>query len=582
MAIHLRLLALAKGVVGMCCILTGFSEGRVWAQSCLTERASLDVNGQEISIGWNGAISAYGRFVTFTTTQALLPSDGNAALADIYLVDKTTGALDLISQTSQGVSGNNDSALRASISDDGRMVAFHSRATDLVPGLGNFEHAFVRDRALGLTSLVSVSTSGVEGDCIGNVRISGDGRYVVFPSYYGLLVPGDNNNCFDVFVRDLVSGTTDLVSISTTGTVGNNHSGGLDGGDISRDGRFVVFGSAATNLVSGYASPVGTIFRRDRVLGTTSVVSVGLAGQACNGPSEEPACSEDGQLVAFLSAASNVVVGDTNGQIDVFVRNMGTGRTERVNVSSTLSQANNWSTSPSISPDGRFVAFTSRATNLVPSDNNGAWDVFLHDRVTQQLERISVNANGIESNGDSYLLSLSRDAVEVVFHSIASNLVPGDSNLNFDVFHRRCGAPAGYCVAKVNSQGCVPAMSTLGIPMASGTQAFLLEAQQILNHKAGMLLYSTAGPNAAPFFGGTLCVLPPVKRTPGQNSGGSIAGVDCSGTFSIDFNAWIASGVNPALIAGCTVWAQYWSRDPGFPAPFNSSLTDAQTFVIWP
>ena len=97
-----------------------------------------------------------------------------------------------------------------------------------------------------------------------------------------------------------------------------------------------------------------------------------------------------------------------------------------------------------------------------------------------------------------------------------------------------------------------------------------------------MLLYSTAGPNAAPFFGGTLCVLPPVKRTPGQNSGGSIAGVDCSGTFSIDFNAWIASGVNPALIAGCTVWAQYWSRDPGFPAPFNSSLTDAQTFVIWP
>ncbi len=565
-----------------CCILMCALENAAPAQACLTNRVSLDANGQEIAYGYNGGIAAYGRFVTFTTSAALLPADNNAGTNDIYLVDTASGSLELISLTYQGGSGNLPSEMPADLSEDGRMVAFHSRATNMLPGQGTDENAFVRDRVLGLTRMVSVSSTGVEGGSVAQPRISGDGRYVVFVSLGAMLFPGDNNNRNDVFVRDLVAGTTELVSITSTGTVGNNDSGNIAGADISRGGRFVVFPSGATNLISGYVPAFMDIYLRDRLLGVTSVVSRGLNGQLSNGGSSQPVCSEDGQMIAFMSAASNLVSGDTNSKIDIFVRNIGTGMTDRVSVSSTLAQGNDWSTSPSISPDGRFVGFMSMATNLVPGDNNGAWDVFMHDRVTRQLERISVNANGLESNGDSYFLSMSRDAVELVFHSVGSNLVPGDTNLNSDVFHRRCGAPAGYCVAKVNSQGCVPAMSTLGIPMASGTQAFLLEAQQVLNHKAGMLLFSIAGPNAAPFGGGTLCLLQPVKRTPGQNSGGSIAGVDCSGTFSFDFNAWIASGVNPALVAGCTVWAQYWSRDPGFPAPFNSSLTDAQTFVIWP
>ena len=123
-------------------------------------------------------------------------------------------------------------------------------------------------------------------------------------------------------------------------------------------------------------------------------------------------------------------------------------------------------------------------------------------------------------------------------------------------------------------------MSASGIPSASGAQGFFLDAQLILNHKAGLLIYSTTGSNAAPFAGGTLCVLPPVRRTPGQNSGGSSVGVDCTGTFSFDFNAWIATGSNPALLAGATVWAQYWSRDPQ--SSWGTVLTDALGFYINP
>ncbi|HTF91140.1 MAG TPA: hypothetical protein VK843_22180, partial [Planctomycetota bacterium] len=229
-----------------------------------------------------------------------------------------------------------------------------------------------------------------------------------------------------------------------------------------------------------------------------------------------------------------------------------------------------------------FLGISSPASTLVPNDNNGVSDVFLFDRSTNQLERLSVDANGAESNGHSGWLALSRDAAELAFQCAGSNLVPSDTNGSYDIFHRRCSPPTGYCTAKINSAGCQPSTSTSGIPMASGTQPFLVKAKDVLNQKPGLLIYSTAGSNSVPFAGGTLCLLAPVRRTPGQNSGGSTAGIDCTGTFSFDFNAWIASGSNPNLLAGATVWAQYWSRDPGFPPPNNAGLTDAQTFLIWP
>lgn len=560
-------------------VLTASAQAGPWTLS----RVSLGPNGAEISVGgWEQAISPSGRLVAFFTMADLLPQDGNGT-ADIYILDTTTGLLELLSATTNGTSGIQPTFLQPDFSYDDRMVSFMTRA-DVVPGLADTYHAFVRDRWLGQTTLVSVSSSGIEGSCSGYCRISGDGRIAVFPTLETQLFPLDNNNAADIFTHDLVTGTTELISVSTSGTTGNGASGDFDGADISYDGRFVVFGSLASNLVPGYTPAFGDVYMRDRVLGTTSVISVGMAGQPSNWGSGYPRCSEDGQIVAFEGWGSNLVPGDTNGVGDIFVRDLINGTTTRVSVSSSGVEANDRSTGTALSGDGRFVAFSSLATNLVPGDTNGKWDAFVYDRFTSQLQRVSVAGNGVQASGDSHHPSLSRNAFDVVFQSDAPNLVPNDNNNTMDAFllrghHRQ---PTGYCTGMLNSQGCAPTISSLGIPTTSLPQGFLLTAQQVLNQKAGLLIYSTAGPAAAPFGGGTLCLLAPVRRTPGLNSGGSTSGVDCTGTFSFDFNAWIATGSDPALIAGAGVWAQYWSRDPGFAPPYNSNLTDARAFVLAP
>ncbi|HVS11630.1 MAG TPA: choice-of-anchor B family protein [Planctomycetota bacterium] len=143
--------------------------------------------------------------------------------------------------------------------------------------------------------------------------------------------------------------------------------------------------------------------------------------------------------------------------------------------------------------------------------------------------------------------------------------------------------PTSYCTAKVNSLACVPQIGFSGIPSASAGAGFSISAVNALNQKNGLLFYGKSGSQALPFQGGFLCVKAPTIRTPVQASGGTPQpGSDCTGTFDIDFNAWIASGADPALIAGAQVWAQYWSRDPGFAPPDNTNLTDALAFTVQP
>lgn len=143
-----------------------------------------------------------------------------------------------------------------------------------------------------------------------------------------------------------------------------------------------------------------------------------------------------------------------------------------------------------------------------------------------------------------------------------------------------CGFASSYCTSKVNSLGCTPAIATSGSASASAGSGFAISATLVLNQKQGLLLYGTSGPAAVPFHGGWLCVAPPRRRTPVQSSGGSSAGSNCSGAYVFDFNAWTATGSDPALIAGATVNAQYWSRDPGFAPPNNVGLTDAVEFHL--
>jgi Tol biopolymer transport system component len=257
-----------------------------------------------------------------------------------------------------------------------------------------------------------------------SLAISADGRYVAFYSAASSLVPGDTNGALDVFVRDRRAGTTQRVSVATDGSQGNGFS--YDPA-ISADGRYVAFDSYASSLVPGDTNGDSDVFVRDRRLGTTQRVSVATNGSQGNGDSASPAISADGRYVAFSSDASNLVPGDTNGALDVFVRDRRSGTTQRVSVATDGSQANGGS--PAISADGRYVAFTSVASNLVPGDTNGFEDVFVRDLKSGTTRRVSVATDGSQGNNDSSVRpAISADGRYVAFESYASNLVPGDTN----------------------------------------------------------------------------------------------------------------------------------------------------------
>jgi len=241
----------------------------------------------------------------------------------------------------------------------------------------------------------------------------------------------------DVFVHDSVTGVTTRVSVDSSGNQGDSDSGGSS---ISSDGRYVAFNSYASNLVAGDTNGMPDVFVHDTVTGETTRVSVDSSGNQGNGHSYSPSISSDGRYVAFDSEATNLVAGDTNGWYDIFVHDTMTGETIRVSVGSSGNQGNYISFSPSISSDGRFVAFQSLATNLVAGDTNGVWDVFVHGTVTGVTSRVSVGSSGNQGDGDSRFPSISSDGRYVAFDSLASNLVPGDIGVR-DVFvHDRQGA----------------------------------------------------------------------------------------------------------------------------------------------
>jgi Tol biopolymer transport system component len=254
---------------------------------------------------------------------------------------------------------------------------------------------------------------------------------VAFQSTASNLVSGDTNGKYDIFVHDRQTGATTRVSVSSNGSEGNSNSYSPS---ISSDGSYVAFDSNASNLVPGDTNENYDIFVHERQTGATSRVSVGSDGSEGNGRSSNPSISADGRYVAFNSDAGNLVPVDTNGDYDVFVHDRQTGATSRVSVSSDGSEGNSYSLFPVISADGRYVAFASNAGNLVPGDTNGIYDIFVHDRQTGATSRVSVSSDGSEGNDSSARPSISADGRYAVFSSVAGNLVSGDTNGFEDVF----------------------------------------------------------------------------------------------------------------------------------------------------
>ena len=260
--------------------------------------------------------------------------------------------------------------------------------------------------------------------------LSADGQLVGFYSAAANLVAGDTNLANDIFVRDRATGVTERVSVATDGTQGN---GASFEALVSADGQTVAFRSAASNLVSGDTNATIDVFVHDRLAHTTQRVSVATGGGQSNNQSIEPGISADGQLVVFRSTASNLVSGDTNGANDIFVHDRGAGVTERVSVASDGTQANLTCQSPTITADGRFVVFMSfGASTLVPGVFGT--QVYVHDRTFNQTDVVSTAANGTPGNGSSLQPAVSPDGRYVAFQSLASNLVSGDTNNQPDIY----------------------------------------------------------------------------------------------------------------------------------------------------
>ena len=344
----------------------------------------------------------------------------------------------VVSLSSAGVQANWD-CFYPTISADGRYIAFFSAATNLVPGdTNNFSDVFVRDRQTSQTTRVSVSSSGAQGDGnAGNIQddrpaLSSDGRYVAFASSASNLVPSDTNNADDVFLHDRQTAQTTRVSVATGGGQGN---GASYYPAMSADGRYIAFESYATILVPNDNNGSRDIFVQDRQTGSTIRVSVSSSGLEANNDSDNPSISADGRYIAFSSYANNLVPGDTNNQSDIFIYDQQTAQTTRVSLASGGNQGSGSSYFPSLSADGRLVSFNSTAGNLVPNDNNGLGDVFVRDILAGQTTRASVASDGSEGNGASIYSSISGDGRFVGFHSQSSNIAPPNDPFGFyDVF----------------------------------------------------------------------------------------------------------------------------------------------------
>lgn len=339
-----------------------------------------------------------------------------------------------VSVRSNGTQGNGDS-YEPSISADGNLVAFYSDATNLVPNDGNdASDVFVHNVATGRTRRVSIEDGGGEpnGDSV-DPMISADGRFVVFTSDASDLVPNDNNGFADIFVRNLGNQNVRRVSVDMNGDDSN---GSSSGPAISADGSVIGFTSVATDLVATDNNLARDAFVREA--GTTELASVdsneaqGLPNLSTNSID----ISGDGNRVVFHTFADlDVNVLDNNGDDDIYLRNRsGGGTTELVSLDMNGQLADDYSAFPSISGNGQWVAFHSRASDLVANDTNLVEDVFLRDLVNDVTTRVSVRSNGDQAEAASFRPDVSRTGRRVGFHSSAANLVPNDDNDSNDVF----------------------------------------------------------------------------------------------------------------------------------------------------
>ena len=377
------------------------------------------------------APNAAGQYHIIAASQA---DPTKTAVATATVKGPGTRTIERVSVASDGTEANSFSG-RAFISGDGRIVTFESSASNLVPNdNAGRQDMFFHDRATGQTTRISVGFDGQEanGNSKGS-KISSDGRYVAFESEASNLVPGDTNGFNDLFLYDRQLGTVQRVSLDSTGGQAKSASSYAY---LNAAGSLLTFFSFA-NLTPDDTDPTTTappadIYLRDLTTGEMTLISVGAQGKG-NRSSYCPSISDDGRFIAYQSDATNLVPDDTNGLGDIFVYDRTARTTVRVSVDNNGRQGLGYSSDAKISGDGRFVAITTFSA-LVPEDTNGVEDIYVYDLLNKRTERVSVRSDGAQGNKRSYDARISRDGRYISFDSDASNLVEGDTNGVTDIF----------------------------------------------------------------------------------------------------------------------------------------------------
>ena len=445
-------------VVGTSAVIAGLSAGQVYTfgVSAVTARASspapansnpvvgLGTSRASVSNGGTEgdaastetSVSSDGRYVAFTSAADNLTGNDGSTQPDVFVRDRLLDTTTLVSVDTTGQHGGDGDSGQPSISANGRYVAFTSSSTDLVtPATDGTQQVFLRDLVSGTTTLLSQSAGGVHANGISLYpAISADGSSVAFTSVASNLVTGDDNMQPDVFEVSTTTHAIQRVSVSSSGTEGDNESL-LPA--VSADGRYVTFASYASNLVAaGLSVSKEQVYRHDALTGATELVSWSVGDHGADGNSEASSLSADGRYVAFSSVADNVVLGDTNAVSDVFVRDLQTETTTRVSVDSHGGQLDLVSLSPAISADGHYVSYLSGSIVTLPF--TGTFyvpEVFRYDRAASVDLSVSSPVGLLPTSGTYVaLFAISGDGQHVAFSSADAGLVPHDLNSANDVF----------------------------------------------------------------------------------------------------------------------------------------------------
>jgi hypothetical protein len=450
----IKILARGMAAFMLLVLLAGLLPGSVPAAGAAagdTRRLSVSATGVEADdMSRAPAFSADGRYLAFESFATNLVSGDTNGSSDIFVKTISTGAIRRITRNLSRAQAINGDSINASLSGNGGVVAFQSEATNLIGGDTNFSaDIFVNFHTLlGFkTQRISLSSSGAQGNYESvDPAISSDGNIVAFSSYATNLVSGDTNGLWDVFVRNRSANTTGRVSAISGGGQANGDSGQPS---VSADGRYVAFYSTATNMVSGDTNGVGDVFVRDRSLRTTERVSISSSEEEANGLSDSPSISGDGRFVAFRSQATNLVSGDTNDMDDIFVRDRTTGLTFRASVYSGMELSGD-SSEPAISKNGCCVAFL-----FDDHSGLGIQQVWEYNILSHITSRMSVDASGVPADDTSYHPTISGTGNLVAFGSRATNLVGDDSNGVADIFMHEIsstysGIPSVFSITRLD------------------------------------------------------------------------------------------------------------------------------------